>query len=124
VATLAGDSFTAQAIEIKSEELAYGYAKLAQNDPRVKHVLQMLLEGSAWAEALIPTIGLLIVVGWHHGYVPDQIGVPFTVANGMMPVSRSMEKKMREQAQQDQSDAAGKPRPDKNGSGDGGNPTT
>ena len=99
VAALAGDGFTGAAIEAKSEELAYGYAKLAQADPRVKRVIAFLMEGSAWAEAAVPTIGLVIVVGWHYGVIPDQVGVPMVVANGLVPISREQEIQMRREAQ-------------------------
>ena len=104
-ALLAGDQFTAQAIAAKSPELAYGWAKLAQSDPRVKRVLEALFEGSAWAEALIPTIGLVIVVGWHYGMVPDRLGAPLSVASGLIPVSREQEKeaRVREARQRSQS---------------------
>jgi hypothetical protein len=104
-AALAGDGFTANAIEAKAEELAYGYAKLAQMDPRVKRILTTLLEGSAWTEALVPTLGLVIIVGWHYGVIPDKLGVPMTLANGMIPVTRDQEKQMREQANREQAEA-------------------
>lgn len=121
VATLAGDSFTGQAISAKSEELAYGYAKLAQVNPAVKRVLTTLLEGSAWTEALVPTLGLVIVVGWHYGMVPDQLGVPFTMANGMVPVTRTQEQDMKAQAARDQAQAQAKAQAKGNG-GDGSKP--
>lgn len=117
VATLAGDSFTAAAIEGKSEELAFGYAKLAQNDPRVKRVISFLLEGSAWTEAIIPTLGLAIVVGWHYGFVPDQLGVPLTVANGMLPLTREQEIAIKEKAAREQAEAEQRKRTDGNGQG-------
>ena len=98
MALIAGDEFTANAITIKAPELAYGWAKLAQSDKRVKRVLEVLFEGSAWAEALIPTVGLVVVVGWHHGYVPSNIGVPLVLANGLVPVSREQEQEMQRQA--------------------------
>lgn len=119
VAALAGDNFTGAAIEAKSEELAYGYAKLAQSDPRVKQVIAFLLEGSAWTEAIVPTVGLVIVVGWHYGVIPDQVGVPMTMANGLMPVTREQEAQMRAQAKRDQADAAARER----ASNDGGKPS-
>ena len=105
VAALAGDTFTANAIEIKAEELAYGYAKLASVDSRVKRILTTLLEGSAWTEAMVPTLGLVIVVGWHWGAIPDQLGVPMTLANGMVPVTREQEQAIKAQAAKDQADA-------------------
>lgn len=107
VAAIAGDGFTGAAIEAKSEELAYGYAKLAQADPRVKRVIQFLMEGSAWGEAIIPTVGLAIVVGWHYGMIPDQVGVPMVMANGLVPVSREHEMQMRREAKRNGQGAGG-----------------
>jgi hypothetical protein len=98
-ALIAGDEFTANAISVKAPELAYGWAKLAQSDARVKRVLEALFEGSAWAEALIPTVGLLVVVGWHYGYIPGRVGVPLAMANGLVPISREQEKEMQARAQ-------------------------
>lgn len=108
LAGMAGDSFVAAAIDTRTEELAYGYAKLAQSDERVKRVLNMLLTGSAWSEAIAPTVGLAIVVGWHYKVVPDKLGVPFTIASGIVPVSREQEQemKLRARAQQAQEQAA------------------
>lgn len=120
VAALAGDNFTGAAIEAKAEELAYGYAKLAQSDPRVKQVIAFLLEGSAWTEAIIPTVGLVIVVGWHYGVIPDQVGVPMTMANGLMPVTREQEAQMRAQQKREQQQAAEE---HSRGQNDGGKPS-
>jgi hypothetical protein len=89
--TIGGDKFVATAIANKRDELAYGYAKLAKENSSVKKVLETLFATSAWAEALIPTLGLAIVVGWHYGMVPDQLGVPMTMAQGMVPESREDE---------------------------------
>lgn len=115
VAVLAGDSFTGNAIEAKAEELAYGYAKLASVDPRVKRVLTTLLEGSAWTEAMVPTLGLVIIVGWHYGAIPDQLGVPMTLANNMIPVTRAQEQEIKRKAAQDQREAEEGRKPQGNG---------
>lgn len=121
VSAIAGDTFTANVIEAKTEELAYGYAKLAQSDPRVKRVLSMMMEGSAWSEALIPTVGLVVMVGWHYGVIPDRLGLPITMANGVMPVTRGQEMQMRAQAARDQQEAeaaaAARSQQDNNGAG-------
>ena len=97
-AALAGDQFVSAAIDSKRDELAYGYAKLAKENDSVKRVLEIMFTGSAWAEALIPTVGLVAVVGWHFGMVPDQVGVPLTMASGIVPMSRESEVEMRKRA--------------------------
>lgn len=104
-AALAGDSFTSGAIKAKHEELAYGYAKLAQANSQVKFVLEKFLVGSAYTEAIVPTVSLLIMVGWHWGIIPSKIGVPMTFANGMLPVTREQEIQMKVQAETEQREA-------------------
>lgn len=110
------DSFSANAIELKSEELAYGYAKLAKDDPRVKAFFDKLVSGTAISAALIPTLTLVAMIGWHFGFIPPKVGVPLTLANGMLPFTREEEKKMKAQAAQDQAAAAAaKPNGDSSG---------
>lgn len=100
------DSFSANAIEIKSEELAYGYAKLAKDDPRVKAFFDKLVSGTAISAALIPTLTLVAMIGWHFGFIPPKLGVPITLANGMLPFTREEEKKMKAQQAEEQARAA------------------
>lgn len=102
------DSFSAQAIEIKSEELAYGYARLAKDDPKVKAFFQKLLTGTAWSAALMPTVTLAVMIGWHHGFVPAKAGVPVILLHGLVPVTREQEQMMRAQAAADQAEAEAK----------------
>lgn len=100
------DSFSGNAIELKSEELAYGYAKLVKDDPRVKAFFERLVSGTAVSAALIPTLTLLAMIGFHFGFIPPKIGVPVTLANGMIPFTREEEKKIKEQQARDQAKAA------------------
>lgn len=89
---VAGDEFAANAILAKREEISYGYARLAQENPQVKRALEFLFSGSAMAEALLPTASLLVMLGWHYGlFIPDKIGVPMSLANGVVPMSREGE---------------------------------
>ena len=99
------DSFSGILLEAKGEELAYGYAKLAKEDPRVKRVLERILEGSAWSAALAPTVTLAVCIAWHYGMIPGKVGVPLVIANGMLPISREEEMAMRAQAAQEQAQA-------------------
>ena len=89
---LAGDQFASAAIRAKAPEIAYGWAKLAQTNPAVKRALDFLFTGSATAEAIVPTVSLVLMLGWHYGFfVPDKIGSAVCLANGMVPVSREVE---------------------------------
>lgn len=128
-ADMAGDQFVANVLEYRAGDLAHGWARLAQENPRVKAFLTMLLEGSAWSEALIPTLGVGIAIAWHYGYAPDKIGVPMALGSvnmeaGQFPMSREVEQEMRAQAQQAAAKAAAeKAREDaaKGNGGGGGN---
>jgi hypothetical protein len=99
------DSFSAKAIELKSEELAYGYARLAKEDPRVKALFERLVTGTALSAVVIPTVSLVAMIGWHFGFVPSKVGVPVTLANGMIPFTREQERAAKEQAAQGQAEA-------------------
>lgn len=113
------DGFSGTLLEAKGEELAYGYAKLAKEDPRVKRVLDRILEGSAWSAAMAPTISLVICIGWHYGMIPTKVGVPMVLANGMMPVTREQEINYRRDAEREQAEAqAQAERNGQGGSGD------
>lgn len=83
------DQFTATAILNKSEELAYGYARLAQDDPRVRKIISTLTSSSAWATAMVPTATILVAVAWHHGFMPDRIGLPVTMMQGLPTYTRA-----------------------------------
>lgn len=100
------DSFSAQIIENKSEELAYGYAKLAKDDPRIKAFFERLLQGSAYSAALIPTVTMAVAIGWHFGLVPGQLGVPMVLASGSLPYTRQQEQEFKEAQRKEQADAA------------------
>lgn len=100
------DSFSAKAIELKAPELAYGYARLAKDDPRVKAFFEKILTGSAWSAALFPTVTLAVMVGWHWGFVPPQLGVPVVFGTGMMPLTRAEEQALKAQVSKEQQAAA------------------
>lgn len=88
----AHDDFAANAILGKTDELAYGYAKLAKENPEVKKVLDFIFSTSALAEAVIPTSTLALMLAWHYGFfVPDKIGGALALANGIIPESREVE---------------------------------
>lgn len=117
------DSFSSQVISARSEELAYGYARLAKEDPRIRAFFAKALMGSAYSAVILPTALTLVPILWHFGLVPAKIGVPLTLMSGQMPVTRTQEQEWlaSQQAEQAQAAAAEKPtHPQGEGSGDGG----
>lgn len=100
------DSFSGQVIENQAEELAYGYARLAKEDPKVKAFFEKLVTGSAYSAVVIPTAVTVIPILWHFGLMPAKLGVPVTLAAGMMPFTREQEQAAMAQQQQEQAQAA------------------
>lgn len=100
------DSFSGEVIGNQSEELAYGYAKLAKEDARVKVFFEKLVTGSAYSAVLLPTALTVIPILWHFGLVPGKIGVPATLASGMLPFTREQEQEALAAQQQQQTEAA------------------
>lgn len=119
------DEFTATAILNKSDELAYGYAKLAQEDPRVRKIVTMLTSSSAWAAAMIPTATILVASLWHHGFLPDRIGVPVTMMQELPTMTRQEINEAREAAMREGRAAEARaaqsthPKAEENGDGNG-----
>lgn len=100
------DSFSANILELRSEELAYGYARLAKDDPRVRAFFDKLLTGSSWSAALVPTVTVAIAIAFHYGIVPAKIGVPVTLMAGAIPVTREQEQYAQQEARKQQEAAA------------------
>jgi len=106
------DSFSGEVIGKQSEELAYGYAKLAKEDARIKAFFERAFTASAYSAVVVPTILTVVPIAWHFGLVPGKVGIPLTLASGMMPVTREQEREWvasqeAEQAQAEQTAARG-----------------
>ena len=100
------DTFSGEVIGKQSEELAYGYAKLAKEDPHVKAFFEKAFTASAYSAVIVPTALTVVPIAWHFGFMPAKIGVPLTLASGMMPFTREQEREYVEQQQADQAKAA------------------
>jgi hypothetical protein len=100
------DAFSGQVIGNQSEELAYGYAKLAKEDARVRAFLEKALTGSAYSAVVVPTVMTVIPIAWHFGLVPAKIGVPVTFMSGVPLITRTEEREGVEAAQKAQAEAA------------------
>ena len=100
------DSFSGEVIGNQAEELAYGYAKLAKEDPHVKAFFEKAFTASAYSAVIVPTALTVVPIAWHFGFVPAKVGVPLTLASGMMPVTREQEREWLASQQQEQAQAA------------------
>lgn len=100
------DSFSAEAFKLRSEELAYGYAKLAQEDDRVKAFFARVVAGSAYSSVVVPTACVLIPILWHFGLVPARVGVPVTFMSGLPLVTREQEQQYKTDQAKEQQRAA------------------
>lgn len=98
-AQLLGDEFSSRVIQSKSEELAYGWALLAQENDGVHTAISWMLETSAWGEAIVPTAMVGGMIAWHYGLLPDKFGYPLSQLSGVTPLSREQEIELRKRAQ-------------------------
>lgn len=65
--SLAGDMHCAEIINNGGPEMARAWAKLAQENPAVRRVLNTLLEGSAWGGVVLSTLSVALPIAAHHG---------------------------------------------------------
>lgn len=94
---LAGDEFSYEAVRSQIDNLSYGWALLARENPHVHRFVSFLVETDAWVEAAIPTALVLIMIGWHYNLLParlEGVGVKASIMAGVVPVSREQEREM------------------------------
>lgn len=65
----AGDLYSAQVIAAKAEPMAEVWYRLAQQNDRVKAILERLVAGSAWGEAMVVTATVVLPIAHHHGLI-------------------------------------------------------
>jgi hypothetical protein len=87
LAEMGGDEFSATAIENKAEELAYGWARVAQENEKVRLVLRWLVETNAWTDAAVPTVIVGGAIAWKYNLIPDKIGEPIAKFSGAVPMT-------------------------------------
>ena len=100
IAEMTGDGFSSNVIEQKSVELAYGWARVAQENEKVRLVLKWIVETNAWTDAIAPTILVTGAIAWHHDLLPERIGAPIAKFAGAVPVTPEEEEAMKRQAEQ------------------------
>ena len=68
-------------IEENAEALAHAYAKLAKENAAFKRILDRLLEGSAWSEAVMVTLMTAVPIAANHGLSMPQMRIPGMTQN-------------------------------------------
>ena len=85
IAAAAGDSYGAQVISLRTDDLAHSWAKLAEANPTIRRLLEALTSGGAYGEAIMVTGSVVIPILWRHGVVPDELGYPVAVTAAPEP---------------------------------------
>lgn len=80
-----GDEYCANVIATQAEPLAEAWSELAKKNARVKAMLEMLLQGSAWGQVVMVTAATVIPIAAHHGFYPKGFPMPFSFGVGPPP---------------------------------------
>lgn len=80
-----GDEYCASIIATQAEPLAEAWAELAKKNVRVRRMIEMLLQGSAWGQVITVTAATVIPIAAHHGLYPKGAPMPFTFGLGPPP---------------------------------------
>lgn len=100
LAEIAGDQFSATVVENKAEELAYGWARVAQENEKVRIAIRWIVETNAWTDAMVPTVMVTGSIGWRYGLLPDSIGEKIAKFSGAVPMTPEEEAQLQKQAEQ------------------------
>lgn len=102
LAQMVGDEFSSNVVENKAEELAYGWARVAQENESVRIALNWMVETNAWTDAVIPTVMVGGSIAWRYNLLPDKIGEPIAKFSGAIPMTPEEEAAIAEQMAQAQ----------------------
>lgn len=80
-----GDTHCADVIVTQAKPLAEAYANLAKKNERVRRILEMMMEGSAWGQVITVTAATVIPIAAHHGLYPQGFPMPFSFGIGPPP---------------------------------------
>lgn len=80
-----GDDHCANIIATQAEPLAEAWAELAKKNERVRRVIEMMLQGSAWGQVITVTAATVIPIAAHHGIYPKGFPMPFSFGIGPAP---------------------------------------
>lgn len=80
-----GDEYCSSVMATQAEPLAEAWAELAKKNPRVKRIIEMMLQGSAWGQVITVTAATVIPMAAHHGLYPKGFPMPFSFGVGPPP---------------------------------------
>lgn len=90
-----GEEFSSTVIENKAAELAYGWARVAQESEKVRIFLTWAVTTNAWADAAVPTGVVVAAIAWRTGMLPEgfiaSIGERAAKFSGAIPLSKEEE---------------------------------
>ena len=69
--SMTGDQHCATILAQGAPGLAEAWTDLAKQNPGVKKVLEAMVSGSAWSQALFTTFGIAIPIMQHHNLMPN-----------------------------------------------------
>lgn len=67
------DAFT---VAMHSANVAHAWAMLAEENAKVKLILERALSGGAWGQAILATLAMLLPIAANHGLIPGSILSP------------------------------------------------
>lgn len=68
------DQYDGTVIVAGGPRFAAALTKLARENPSIRKALEMMLEGSAWAEVIVAGGMIALPIAAHHGMLPNQLG--------------------------------------------------
>jgi hypothetical protein len=80
-----GDQVCAEIIATQAKPLADAYGNLARKNERVRRMLEMMMEGSAWGQVITVTAATVIPIAAHHDLYPKGFPLPFSFGIGPPP---------------------------------------
>jgi hypothetical protein len=84
-----GDEHCANVVATQAKPLSEAWAELAKKNTRVKRMIEMMLQGSAWGSVITVTAATVIPIAAHHGLYPQGFPMPFTFGVGPPPPESS-----------------------------------
>jgi hypothetical protein len=67
------DEYDGKVISDNAEQLAKAWGQLYRENARVKAIIDRMLEGGAWGQVVIATMGVAVPIAAHHGALPDSV---------------------------------------------------
>lgn len=76
--TFTGDFYSAEILRQSAENMAQAWNRLAQQDARVKRVIERMLDGGAWGQVISVNIAVALPIMQHHGIYPQGAPLPLS----------------------------------------------